>query len=180
MGFDSKWFEAALKAVGKKQIDLARYLKIQASAISRMKANKRQWKPHEIPLVAWFLRCSIEELLLHSGERSSDAVKQLIRPVDERSDPSPLTEGNTSEPTDHELLGDVLAMLEHLHQTEGIPISMRQLGEMAAVEYDEIVSLTDDPVQRRAEVARIKKRLSGLIKRNRGIALERVEVSSGD
>jgi phage repressor protein C with HTH and peptisase S24 domain len=66
---DSTWFEQALNRVGGSQADLARYLRLAPSAISRMLKGERQMKLAEAMQVATFLQVSQEEVL----RRASDA-----------------------------------------------------------------------------------------------------------
>jgi hypothetical protein len=68
---DSTWFEQALNRIGASQADLARYLRLAPSAISRMLKGERQMKLSEAVQVAAFLQVSQEEVLRHAGDAPS-------------------------------------------------------------------------------------------------------------
>jgi phage repressor protein C with HTH and peptisase S24 domain len=65
---DTQWFHDALERVGATQADLARYLRLAPSAVSRMLKAERQMKLLEVAQIAAFLNVSQEEVLRHAGE----------------------------------------------------------------------------------------------------------------
>ena len=68
---DSNWFQEALDRAGQSQADLARYLALAPSAVSRMLKGERQMKLLEAVQTAAFLGVSQEEVLRHAGEPST-------------------------------------------------------------------------------------------------------------
>jgi transcriptional regulator with XRE-family HTH domain len=64
---DGSWFIAALDRAGASQADLARYLGLAPSAISRMLKGERQMKLLEAVQVAAFLGVSQDEVLRQAG-----------------------------------------------------------------------------------------------------------------
>ena len=88
---DTIWFHEALDRAGKSQADLARYLGLPPSAISRMLGGARQMKLLEAVQTAAFLGVSQDELLRHAGDGSpappTDSPPRRGRPPRQ---PSPL------------------------------------------------------------------------------------------
>lgn len=68
---DTIWFHEALDRAGKSQADLARYLGLPPSAISRMLSGARQMKLLEVAQVAAFLGVSQDELVRRAGDGSA-------------------------------------------------------------------------------------------------------------
>jgi transcriptional regulator with XRE-family HTH domain len=76
---DSTWFEQALNRIGASQADLARYLQLAPSAVSRMLKGERQMKLAEAVQVAAFLQVSQEEVLRHAGDAPSSGSAEMPR-----------------------------------------------------------------------------------------------------
>ena len=70
---DTIWFHEALDRAGKSQADLARYLGLPPSAISRMLSGARQMKLLEAVQTAAFLGVTQDEVLRHAGDGSACA-----------------------------------------------------------------------------------------------------------
>jgi hypothetical protein len=68
---DTVWFQQALARIGASQADLARHLRLPASAISRMLNGQRGMKPLEIIQTAAFLGLGAEEIVQHAGDGSA-------------------------------------------------------------------------------------------------------------
>lgn len=73
MGKD--WIRERLHRGGRTQLDLARHLGLDASAVSRLLKGERQLKGAEAAAIAGFLGCSVDELLA-AGE--DGFVPQLV------------------------------------------------------------------------------------------------------
>jgi transcriptional regulator with XRE-family HTH domain len=90
---DSNWFQEALLNSGQTQADLARYLGLPPSAVSRMLRGERQMKLSEAVQTAAFLGASQEEILRHAGDMTSAAAPHEPRrrgrpPLNEQRRPS--------------------------------------------------------------------------------------------
>jgi phage repressor protein C with HTH and peptisase S24 domain len=74
---DASWFSQALDRAGATQADLARHLRLAASAVSRMLKGERQMKPLEAVQIAAFLQVSPDEVLRHAvaGNASPEPVE---------------------------------------------------------------------------------------------------------
>jgi phage repressor protein C with HTH and peptisase S24 domain len=70
---DAQWFHEALERVGATQADLARYLRLAPSAVSRMLKGERRMNSIETVQTAGFLRVSPEEVLNHLVEGAAPA-----------------------------------------------------------------------------------------------------------
>ena len=71
---DTSWFKTRLKKIGKTQADLAQYLDIKPSSVSRMFKGSRQMRSSEIGAVANFISASIGEVMQHAGIAQSQNV----------------------------------------------------------------------------------------------------------
>ena len=158
---DADWFQTRLKAVNKNQAQLAKFLGIAESAVSRVMTQKRRWQAREIPLVARFLGASIEDVHLHSGEQLTGIGAAFRPPADEELSSETMR-------TDGALLGEIFAILKRVHESGGISVTTNQLGEMAASEYDDIAGLPSDPARRLQELTRLETRLRRWV-RERGV-----------
>ena len=79
------WFQDRLKALGHSQGGLARHLGLDPSAVSRMFRGERRLKADEVPAVASFLECTVDDVLAHARASSSEnAVASLHKPIGER------------------------------------------------------------------------------------------------
>jgi phage repressor protein C with HTH and peptisase S24 domain len=72
---DANWFQQALERVGATQADLARYLRLAPSAVSRMLKGDRQMKQLETVQIASFLRLSPEEVLRHAVTETAEPTR---------------------------------------------------------------------------------------------------------
>jgi phage repressor protein C with HTH and peptisase S24 domain len=72
---DANWFQQALERVGATQADLARYLRLAPSAVSRMLKGERQMKQLETVQIASFLRLSPEEVLRHAVTETEEPTR---------------------------------------------------------------------------------------------------------
>jgi phage repressor protein C with HTH and peptisase S24 domain len=70
---DASWFHQALERIGANQADLARHLRLAASAVSRMLKGERQMKQLETVQIAAFLGVSTEEVLRHAVAETAAA-----------------------------------------------------------------------------------------------------------
>jgi phage repressor protein C with HTH and peptisase S24 domain len=68
---DTEWFREALNRAGRTQADLARYLGLPPSAISRMVSGGRQMKLQEAVQTAAFLGVPQDEVLRRAGDAPS-------------------------------------------------------------------------------------------------------------
>lgn len=64
---DGHWFQDQLRRSGRSQADLARYLRLNAAAVSRMFKGERQMKLLEAAQIAAFLGVSHEEVIRRAG-----------------------------------------------------------------------------------------------------------------
>jgi hypothetical protein len=76
---DSTWFEQAFNRIGASQADLARYLRLAPSAVSRMLKGERQMKLAEAVQVAAFLQVSQEEVLRRASDEPSPGSGEAPR-----------------------------------------------------------------------------------------------------
>lgn len=77
---DAKWFRKKLKERKTNQSALAKYLKLDRSAVTRIFKGERKLSPDEIKLMAKFLNVSIEEIFDHISVEHNTAL-QLGRPT---------------------------------------------------------------------------------------------------
>jgi plasmid maintenance system antidote protein VapI len=91
---DASWFQDALARTGASHADLARYLQLAPSAISRMLKSQRQMKLAEAVRIADFLGLSSEEMLHHAGSDLATAPSTAVnaprrgRPPQARNPPA--------------------------------------------------------------------------------------------
>jgi phage repressor protein C with HTH and peptisase S24 domain len=78
---DASWFHQALERKNATQADLARHLRLAASAVSRMLKGERQMKQLETVQIAAFLGVSPDEVLRHAvAETRSPPPADMPRP----------------------------------------------------------------------------------------------------
>ncbi|HEY5797645.1 MAG TPA: helix-turn-helix transcriptional regulator [Bosea sp. (in: a-proteobacteria)] len=97
---DGEWFRKILRDQDKSTRGLARHLKVDGSAVSRMFSGQRKMKMHEASAIASFLAVPVSEVLKHAGVSIDlDGIPSrvvLAATINERgdiarlSDPSPL------------------------------------------------------------------------------------------
>lgn len=76
----------------------------------------------------------------------------------------PAASGAPPKPIDPELFARVLDAIAQLYKSEGLAISLSDLGRLAAPRYDEIVISTDDPTERIAMIKLMLVQLRGEIR----------------
>lgn len=64
---DGAWFQSQLKQAGKTQAELARHLRLNAAAVSRLFKGERQLKLLEAAKIAQFLNAPYDEVVKHAG-----------------------------------------------------------------------------------------------------------------
>ncbi len=74
-----EWIRDRLQRLGRSQLDLARHLDLDASAVSRVVKGERHLKGHEARGIAEFFGCSVDEVLhAFSGGSADDFVPSLV------------------------------------------------------------------------------------------------------
>lgn len=68
---DKAWFQTRLRALGRTQAELARYLGIPAPAVTNILDGKRNVKVQEARGIATFLACSVADIHIALGVRGS-------------------------------------------------------------------------------------------------------------
>lgn len=74
-----EWIREHLQRLGRSQLDLARHLELDASAVSRLVKGERHLKGHEARGIAEFFGCSVDEVLhAFSGGAADGFAPRLI------------------------------------------------------------------------------------------------------
>jgi len=82
----ARWFREALKSLprhsGKSQKELARILRVPQSAISALKAGRRRFSAHEVPVIAKYLGVDPPPGFASRPEPNSGDTMSTVRPVE--------------------------------------------------------------------------------------------------
>lgn len=83
-----EWIREHLQRLGRSQLDLARHLELDASAVSRLVKGERHLKGHEARGIAEFFACSVDEVLHAFSGGAADGFAprsvELPQPVEPR------------------------------------------------------------------------------------------------